>query len=432
VQARSHKLDAVGEEMTVLMKRTMYVKTIIAVLAIGMAGLASVTLSGVAGAKAAHDGAHGFRGCITMTGSSFSATAGVSVSPTVATFTDTRPPWYQPPWYPSQFSATIDWGDGTTTSGTVSPPAGYGDPYTVTGTHTYATQGTYTTHITVFQGWPGYDKATATGTATVNDYSIDATGVPIPDQVTGQALDNVPVATFTDANPNAPLGEFTAVIDWGDGSATTDGSITQPSGVGTTFDVAGGHTYSTAATFTVTVTISDIGGASAVVTEPVSVSNAGSTITCSSGGCSGSISTPLQTDAIHTSSSTGSITASINSDSLLCGDDYRHAPQVTTINGTGLSPNKPILETVSFPRSELVGPAGDPVEVCYESSADAPFIDLEGQSVTQGLLPLCGALMHVPPQMRLGPCIKLQQPISVLHTTIVEKLVVPPNDPRHM
>ena len=105
---------------------------------------------------------------------------------------------------------------------------------------------------------------------------------------------------------------------------------------------------------------------------------------------------------------------------------------MTTINGTGLSPNKPILETVSFPRSELVGPAGDPVEVCYESSADAPFIDLEGQSVTQGLLPLCGALMHVPPQMRLGPCIKLQQPISVLHTTIVEKLVVPPNDPRHM
>jgi hypothetical protein len=412
--------------MAVLMKRTMYVKTIMAVLAIGMAGLASVTLPGVAGAKAAH----GYGGCIQLTGSSFPATAGVAVSPTVATFTDTKPPWYQPPWYPSHFSATIDWGDGTTTSGTVNPPGGYGDPYTVTGTHTYATQGTYTTRITVFQGWPGYDKATATGTATVTDYAIDATGVPIPDQSTGQGF-TVPVATFTDANPNAPLGEFTALIDWGDGSSAGDGDISQPAGVGTTFDVSGGHTYSTAATFTVTVTISDPGGASAVVTEPVSVSSSNS-ITCTSSGCSGTVSTPLQTDAISTASTTGSIQASINSDSLLCGDNYRHAPQVTTISGTGLNPQKPILETVTFPRSELVGPAGDPVEVCYQADPDSPFIDLEGQSVTEGLLPLCGALMREPPRMRLGPCIKLQLPISVLHKTITEKLAVPPTDPRHM
>lgn len=408
------------------MNRTTYVKTIVALLAVATIGLTGLALPGVAGANAAR----GYGGCIKLTGSSFSAMAGVSISPTVATFTDSKPHWYQPPWAPSQFSATIDWGDGATTSGTVSPPSGFGDPYTVAGTHTYTTQGSYTTHITVFQQWPGYDKATTTGTATVGDYAIDATGVPIPAQTTGQAFTDLPVATFTDANPNAAANEFTAVIDWGDGPPTSAGDITEPAG-GTTFDVTGGHTYNTAATFTVTITITDTGGAQAVVEEPVSVSNPVSTVTCSTSGCSGTVSTPLQTDVISSKSTSGSIQASIDSGSLVCDGNYRHVPQVTTINGTGLNPNKPIEEHLTFPRSELVGPAGAPVEVCYQADAGTTFIDLEGQSVTLGLLPLCGSLPPEPPRLRLGPCVKLQKPISDLHSTISERLVVPPDDPRH-
>jgi hypothetical protein len=403
------------------MRTTVYLKAIVAVMAVATIGLVGLAAPGVAGAK----GAHGYSGCIHLTGSSFSATAGVSVSPTVATFTDSKPPWYQPPWHPSQFSATIDWGDGTTTSGTVSPPSGYGDPYQVTGTHTYAVQGTYTTHVTVFQQSPGYDKATATGTATVTDYA----GVPIPAQTTGQTFTVDPIATFTDANPEATGSEFTALIDWGDNSTST-GSITPP-GTGTTFDVSGSHSYSTAATFTVTITISDAGGAKAIVTEPVSVSNSGSTVTCSPSGCSGTVTTPLQTDVITSKSTSGSIEASIVSGSLVCAGNYRHAPQVTTINGTGLNPNEPIEEHLTFPRSELVGPAGAPVEVCYQADPGSSFIDLEGQSVTLGLLPLCGSLPPKPPRHRLGPCVRLQKPISTLHGTISERLVVPPNDPRH-
>jgi hypothetical protein len=326
--------------------------------------------------------------------------------------------------------ASIRWGDGTTTIGAVSQPGGHGTPYEVTGTHTYTTQGSFTTHVTVLQLWPGLHRATATGTATVGDYAIDATGVPIADQAPGQAF-NVPVATFTDANPEAPLGEFTAVIDWGDGPPTSAGAITQPSGTGSEFDVSGGHSYATSATYTVTITITDPGGAEAVVTEPVSVSNPGSTFTCSTSGCSGTVSTPLQTDVISSKSTTGSIEASIDSSSLVCDGNYRHAPQVTTINGTGLNPNKPIQEHLTFPRSELVGPAGAPVEVCYQSNPGTTFIDLEGQSVSLGLLPLCGSLAKEPPPLRLGPCVKLDQPISVLHTTISERLLVPPTDPRH-
>ena len=70
------------------MKRTRYIKTIVAVLAVATIGLVSVTLPGVAGAKSAR----GSGPCLNLTATTFSATAGVPVSPTVATFTDLQPP----------------------------------------------------------------------------------------------------------------------------------------------------------------------------------------------------------------------------------------------------------------------------------------------------------------------------------------------------
>src|SRR5262249_58706386 len=60
----------------------------------------------------------------------------------VATFTDT----YTGHPDGSDFFATIDWGDGTVTQGTV---VGSGASFTVDGTHTYATPGTDTTTVTV-------------------------------------------------------------------------------------------------------------------------------------------------------------------------------------------------------------------------------------------------------------------------------------------
>src|SRR5439155_218344 len=52
------------------------------------------------------------------------------------------------------------------------------------------------------------------------------------------------VASFTDANPTAPLTDFTtgtggASINWGDGTSATAGAVTQPGGVGTAFLVSG-------------------------------------------------------------------------------------------------------------------------------------------------------------------------------------------------
>ena len=74
----------------------------------------------------------------------------------------------------------------------------------------------------------------------------------------GRALPFV-VAQFTDADVNARSGNFTAVVNWGDGT-TTPGSIASQgyqNGV-PLFTVTGTHTYVDAGTFPVIVTITDL------------------------------------------------------------------------------------------------------------------------------------------------------------------------------
>ena len=65
------------------------------------------------------------------------------------------------------------------------------------------------------------------------------------------------VASFTDANPFAQPGDFTASIDWGDGVVSA-GTVEANASGG--FNVVGTHTYASEDTFPVTVNILDKGG----------------------------------------------------------------------------------------------------------------------------------------------------------------------------
>ena len=68
------------------------------------------------------------------------------------------------------------------------------------------------------------------------------------------------MATFTDANPGPNISDFTASIDWGDGSITP-GTVT-PDGSGG-FRVIGTHTYSASGIYNTKVAIVDAGGSKA-------------------------------------------------------------------------------------------------------------------------------------------------------------------------
>jgi hypothetical protein len=74
---------------------------------------------------------------------------------------------------------------------------------------------------------------------------------------------NLPVATFTDAGGAEAAANYTATIDWGDGTTPSQGTITAMSPGASGFTVSGSHTYHLPGADAMTVTIDDDGGATA-------------------------------------------------------------------------------------------------------------------------------------------------------------------------
>jgi hypothetical protein len=192
---------------------------------------------------------------------SFSASEGTLFNGTVATFSDSDTSKT-----PASFTTTINWGDGTTTAGTVTGGSG---SFTMTGQHTYADEGTFSFIVTVMETGPGGLTASATGTATVSESDV-LSGSPATFSSQAGVVFSGIVATFTDTNAANVPSDFVATIDWGDGN-TTAGTVT---GGGGTFMVSGAHTYATAGTFNVVVTLTDDapGTATAMTTSTANVS----------------------------------------------------------------------------------------------------------------------------------------------------------------
>ena len=111
----------------------------------------------------------------------------------------------------------------------------------------------------------GLKTTTITGTATVADAALTASGTPVS-ATEGNAV-TATVATFTDANPLATTADFTATITWGDGT-TSDGTIAEKNGV---FSVTGTHTYAEDGSDLIGVTIKDDGGSTASTTSTATV-----------------------------------------------------------------------------------------------------------------------------------------------------------------
>jgi predicted pyridoxine 5'-phosphate oxidase superfamily flavin-nucleotide-binding protein len=190
----------------------------------------------------------------------FHAKEGVSFTGVVGNFRDANANGSA-----SDFTASIDWGDGNTTSGTIAANGAGG--FKVTGTHTYAEEGPFAVSITVQD--LGGSSTVISSTAGV----LDAPLTPLP--VTLHTKEGISVGgvvgNFRDANPNAAASDFTASIDWGDGTTTT-GSIASNKFGG--FAVTGPHTYAEEGTFTISITIQDVGGSSTVINSTDVVADA--------------------------------------------------------------------------------------------------------------------------------------------------------------
>src|SRR5690348_7453693 len=168
---------------------------------------------------------------ITASGTTLAAVEGTVLSGSVATFTDPSTSAT-----PSEYSASIDWGDGSTPdAGVVTASSGL---FSVSGTHAYAEEGSFPVTVTITDLDTTTNGATANSTANVGDAALALT---CASSSTSPTSFNGNVASVTDANSNATAADFTATISWGDGS-TSKGSVS--GSTGGPFTVSGSHNYS--------------------------------------------------------------------------------------------------------------------------------------------------------------------------------------------
>jgi large repetitive protein len=189
----------------------------------------------------------------TICSQAVSWTEGQPATQTMATFSpstlDVNP-------QPAQFSVSINWGNGSGTAGTVvANPDG---SFSVIGTATFAEEGCCESlsGIDIVLQDHGQGNATISeqDAPVVADAALTAAGVTVS-AVPGSPFQGT-VATFTDTDPGGTAADYTATIDWGDGSPPDQGTI---SAQGSGFAVSGSHTYTTAAN-TITVQVTDAGG----------------------------------------------------------------------------------------------------------------------------------------------------------------------------
>ena len=171
---------------------------------------------------------------LVVTSHSFNATEGTLTTGQVASFSGGNGP----------FSATIAWGDGTSSAGTISGS-------NVFGSHTFAEEGP--TNITVSVTDAG-TTASSTIAQTIGDaalFSTDLGSVPIG--ANEGAVFSGQVMSFDDTDPGKTAGDYTASIAWGDGTISA-GTVVA---VGAGFGVTGSHAYAEHGTYNGITTVTD-------------------------------------------------------------------------------------------------------------------------------------------------------------------------------
>jgi len=154
------------------------------------------------------------------------------------------------------YSASINWGDGTLSSGTaggltIVQAGTIPTEYAVSGSggHVYSLPGIYPVNVTVTD--------TNGGMMEFQNTAVVSAGPIYPFGRTFTAaggLANALVATFVDESPNLNAADYEGIINWGDGTVS-NGTIRGANG---TYSVYGRHQYTGGTTYPVDVTVQSL------------------------------------------------------------------------------------------------------------------------------------------------------------------------------
>ena len=204
------------------------------------------------------------------------ATAGTLVTDApLVSFTDGASPLPA-----NDYAATIDWGDGTPTSGgTISVS---GTTFTVAGSHNFAQPstaqpgGVYTVSVVIVGDGQQVSTTTSATVGGLHYGFVSSPILPIElaplEAVAGTPTPGLGLGPFW-ASPAPDPTAYSAVIDWGDGSTTSTATITGAAS-GTLDASTSGHTYAAAGPYTITTTVRDSQGfVVGTGTDPIYVSD---------------------------------------------------------------------------------------------------------------------------------------------------------------
>lgn len=164
----------------------------------------------------------------------------------VARFTDV------PGFTTADYTATIAWGDGSTTAGVITQDAQ--GVFQVSGSKIYAAPGNFVVTTTIKRN-PSLTQVLTPANATVLNGPINVVPAPIVG-TEDIALTNVIVGGFVDEGGPEPANTYTASINWGDGTI----SVGLVSLSGSNFTIRGTKTYANPGLYLVTTTLTDIDG----------------------------------------------------------------------------------------------------------------------------------------------------------------------------
>ena len=259
-------------------------------------------------------------------GESVTVTAGSSTSQTIATFSDLGPAAGV-----ASYQASIDWGDGTTSAGTIALTAS--GQYSVTGSHAWNI-GFFSPTVTVTNG-----ARTAIAYSSVEADAPTPTGVGIAVNATsGQTFKGV-VANFSNVVLSS-LSSYSATINWGDGHVTS--GVLIPDGVGGV-NVSGSTVYAASGTYTVTTQLYDFPNPPIYFNpgpwEPVGpvipIDNGGSGATT---GVAGTTSATSTTPTVYSAGSSGSSSSGTSSTTSHVPSRYlppKHSPTASGKTSAG-------------------------------------------------------------------------------------------------
>ena len=274
------------------------------------------------------------------------ASEGVPFTGVVAKFTDPDPDAA-----PSDYTTTINWGDGTVTGGQVTEDT-YGTFY-VLGVHTYAEPG-YELPLNVTIADHDGSTTTVTSFANVIQSPLLAVGIPVLATEGVPVPAGSPVASFADNQWRDPLGDYTATINWGDGT-NAPAAVSSSDGAFLVLSAAN-HTYTEASTFQVTVTIDD--SAAASFGDPQQNSLATTSANVSAAALTPVAVTPLPTELKGTPLS-GVVSAFTSADPLATVSDFTAtidwgdgSPQSVGILGTSAGKTSKVTGDHTYVRDE--------------------------------------------------------------------------------